>query len=104
MKITILGGLGFIGFNNYLKLIKKHKIQIIDNLSGNSSKKNFSLLKEKFPKQKNYNLNIKNYNLLKKTLLNFKPNIILFAAGQIAVTKSIQNPRERLRKHLYGSF
>ena len=41
MKITILGGLGFIGFNNYLNLITKHKIQIIDNLSGNSSKKNF---------------------------------------------------------------
>ncbi len=104
MNITILGGLGFIGFNNYLNLIKKHKIQIIDNLSGNSSKKNLSLLKKKFPKQKTYNLNIKNYNLLKKTLLQFKPNIILFAAGQIAVTKSIQNPREDFESTFMGAF
>ena len=104
MKITILGGLGFIGFNNFLLLSKKHKIQIIDNFSGKSSKMNFKTLSKKFPLQKVHNFNVKNYNLLKNKLYEFKPDAILFAGGQIAVTKSIKNPREDFESTFLGAF
>jgi CDP-paratose 2-epimerase len=104
MKITILGGLGFIGFNNFLFLSKKHKIQIIDNFSGKSSRMNFKTLLNNYPRQSVQNFNIKNYNLLFKKLSQFKPDAILFAAGQIAVTKSIKNPREDFESTFLGAF
>jgi len=104
MKITILGGLGFIGVINFFYLVKKHKIQIIDNLSGNSSKKNLLNIKTKYPKQKFTKLNIKNYKNLVQNLKLFNPDVILFAAGQIAVTKSILDPREDFESTFLGAF
>ena len=105
MKIIIVGGCGFIGANNFFSLKKKsHKITIIDDLSGNSSKKNFLLIKKKYPKQSILRLNIKNYPKLKKFVREINPNIILFAGGQIAVTKSIINPREDFNSTLIGAF
>ena len=105
MKIIIIGGCGFIGFNNFLNLAnKKNKITIIDDLSGNSSKKNFILIKKKYPKQSILRFNIKNYSKVKNVIKKIKPSIILFAGGQIAVTKSIKNPREDFNSTLLGAF
>ena len=105
MKIIIIGGCGFIGFNNFLKLKKaNHKITIIDDLSGNSSKKNFALVKKKYPNQLILKFNIKNYLKLKTNIRKINPDVILFAGGQIAVTKSIINPREDFNSTLLGAF
>ena len=54
---------------------------------------NFKTLLNNYPRQSVQNFNIKNYNLLFKKLSQFKPDAILFAAGQIAVTTSIKTPR-----------
>ena len=50
MKILLVGGCGFIGFNvfKYLKTKKKNDILIIDNLSGQSSKKNLQNLRKSY--------------------------------------------------------
>ena len=43
MKILLVGGCGFIGFNvlKYLESQKYKNIHVVDNLSGQSSKKNY---------------------------------------------------------------
>ena len=65
MKILITGGCGFIGTNIAIFLSnKKYKISTLDNLSRKGSRYNLNLLKKY--NIKNYNLNVVNYNKLKK--------------------------------------
>ena len=47
MKILIIGACGFIGFNvfEFLQSKKKNQFLLIDNFSGESSKKNFEKIK-----------------------------------------------------------
>ena len=50
MNIFIIGGCGFIGFNvfSFLKNKNYNNITIIDNFSGQSSKKNYIKIKKEF--------------------------------------------------------
>ena len=95
MKIFIIGGCGFIGFNvfSFLKNKNYNNITIIDNLSGQSSKKNYIKIKKEFKKVKFYNIDIsqnkKIFDLIKKN----KPDVILALHGQVAVTRSIKDPK-----------
>ena len=95
MKIFIIGGCGFIGFNvfSFLKNKNYNNITIIDNLSGQSSKKNYIKIKKEFRKINFYNIDIsknkKIFDLIKKN----KPDVILALHGQVAVTRSIKDPK-----------
>jgi CDP-paratose 2-epimerase len=95
MKIFIIGGCGFIGFNvfSFLKNKDYNNITIIDNFSGQSSKKNYIKIKKEFKNVKFFNIDIskndKIFDLIKKN----KPDAILALHGQIAVTRSIKNPK-----------
>ena len=104
-KLMVIGGCGFIGANTVLYFLKKrYRISIIDNLSGSSSKKNIYLIRKLSPNIQFYNLNIKNYNSLSKIVKKIKPESIIFAAGQVAVTKSVKNPREDFDSTMLGAF
>ena len=52
MKILIIGACGFIGFNvfEFLQSKKKNQFLLIDNFSGESSKKNFEKIKLNYKK------------------------------------------------------
>jgi len=95
MKIFIIGGCGFICFNvfSFLKNKDYNNITIIDNFSGQSSKKNYIKIKKEFKNVKFFNIDIskndKIFDLIKKN----KPDAILALHGQIAVTRSIKNPK-----------
>ena len=98
-KIAILGGAGFIGHNLALELSrnKKYELLIIDNLKVNNinatihtPKKNKKLLSKilknrlnllKKKKLKIQNLDIKNFNSLKKRMNYFKPDYIFHFAA-----------------------
>ena len=63
MKILVTGGCGFVGSNICLNLKQKYKkIYSLDNLSRQSSKLNYKLLKKN--KIKNYNFDIFNQKKL----------------------------------------
>ena len=72
MKIFIIGGCGFIGFNvfSFLKTKKYSDITVIDNFSGQSSKKNYTKLKREFKNTNFLNIDIaknkKIFDLIKK--------------------------------------
>lgn len=93
MKIAIVGGLGFIGTNLYLKLIKTHKVKIIDNFKV---KNNIRFI----DKKKIIRCDIKNPKKLKKILANF--DVIINLAGQTGVIESNDKPHECLSDNIFG--
>ena len=106
MKIFIIGGCGFIGFNvfSFLKNKKYSDITIIDNFSGQSSKKNYIKIKKEFKNIKFFNIDIsknkKIFDLIKKN----KPDVILALHGQVAVTRSINDPKLDFNNNFLSVF
>jgi len=95
MKIFIIGGCGFIGFNvfSFLKNKNYNNIIIIDNLSGQSSKKNYIKIKKEFKKVKFYKIDISQNKKIFDLVKQNKPDVILSLHGQVAVTRSIKDPK-----------
>lgn len=105
MKILITGGAGFIGINAadyYLK--KGFEVIVLDNFSRKGGRENIEWLKKK------YNSNIviikADVRYGQKKLKNIikKVNIVLHLAGQVAVTSSVENPREDFESNALGTF
>jgi CDP-paratose 2-epimerase len=106
MKILLVGGCGFIGFNifKYLKTKKKKDIFIVDDLSGQSSKKNLQNLRRNYHKIKFKKLDVSNFVKISSLIKKFKPDAILALHGQVAVTKSIINPRKDFNSNFLSVF
>lgn len=106
MKILLIGGCGFIGFNafRYLKTKKKTDIFIIDNLSGESSQKNLQTLRKDYDKVKFEKLDVSNFLKISSLIKKFKPDAILALHGQVAVTKSIIDPRKDFNNNFLSIF
>ena len=108
MKILITGSSGFIGFHTSKKLLNKgFKVFGFDSMNNyydiNLKKSRLKILK----KYKNFSFqkgNIENEKLLNKTVLKFKPTIIIHLAAQAGVRYSIQNPDIYLKSNIIGTF
>ena len=107
-KIFITGSSGFIGFhvskryldkgfivcgldsmNNYYDVgLKKSRLKILKNY------KNFSFVKG----------NLENQKILNKSIIRFKPSIIIHLAAQAGVRYSIQNPKVYLSSNIIGTY
>ncbi len=102
-RILITGGAGFIGSNTAEFFSKKKwKVYILDNLSRKGTKINLNRIKNRISKF--YLGDITNYSKLNQILKVVRPNVIIHAAGQVAVTKSIQDPRKDFNDNLLGTF
>ena len=102
-KIFITGGAGFIGSNAAEHFVKKKwKVYVFDNLSRRGTKVNLKRIKNKISKF--YFGDIKDFKKLSSILKDLKPDVILHAAGQVAVTTSIENPKKDLQDNLIGTF
>lgn len=104
MKILITGGMGFIGVNSAIYFYNKgYDVYLLDNLSRKGNIENHILLKDRI-KFVFWNKDIRNYfdieNIFKKN--NF--DVILHLASQVAVTSSVQNPREDFEINALGTF
>lgn len=105
MKILITGGAGFIGINAadyYLK--RGFEVIILDNFSRKGGRENIEWLKKK------HNSNIVvikadvRYGQKKLKSIIEKAHIVLHLAGQVAVTSSVENPREDFESNTLGTF
>lgn len=106
MKILLVGGCGFIGFNvlKHLESQKYRNIHVVDNLSGQSSKKNYLKIKNEHQKVQFKNMDISNFKKISNLIKKLKPDIILALHGQVAVTKSIKDPRMDFNNNFLSIF
>ncbi|MHA1475515.1 MAG: NAD-dependent epimerase/dehydratase family protein, partial [Promethearchaeota archaeon] len=115
-KILITGGLGFIGHHLAIKLSQKgHKISVLDNLSRPTAvisdplnpiykDYNWEYLEEFHPKIKKKIIDIRDNEKITNLIQNFKPEIIIHAAGQTSALDSIENPRFDFDNNMVGLF
>ena len=103
-KILITGGVGFMGTNSAIYFYKKGwKIFLVDDCSRKGTLNNLSNLKKNI-KFKFYRVNVENYKKISEIISINKPNLILHCAGQVAVTKSITDPKTDFNTNALGTF
>jgi UDP-glucuronate 4-epimerase len=108
MNIFITGSSGFIGFHLTKKLLDKgHKIHGFDSMNTyydiNLKKSRHQILKKykKFSFTKGL---LENQKILSKSILKFKPKIIIHLAAQAGVRYSIEKPKVYLDSNIIGTY
>ena len=92
MKLLITGGCGFIGTNAAIYFSRKGwKIVVVDNLSRRGSEINAALLLNKNNIKLFTNVDIVE-RFARELILQEKPDVIIHAAAQVAVTTSVKTP------------
>ena len=108
MKIFITGSSGFIGFHLSKKLLDKgHSIHGFDSMNNyydiKLKKARHQILK-KYKKFYFTKGKIENQKILSKSILKFKPSIIIHLAAQAGVRYSIEKPRVYLDSNITGTY
>ncbi len=104
MTYLITGGCGFLGTNIAERLLlNNEEVIIYDNFSRLGSKFNYEWLKTK-GNFTFYNSDIRNADDVLKVIKEHKPATIFHLAGQVAMTTSIQNPRNDFEINALGSL
>ena len=104
MKIFITGGAGFIGSNSANYFLKQgHSVLIYDNLSRKGGQANLDWLHaEHGDKLQFVQADIRDYNSLCQQIAG--ADAVLHLASQVAVTTSVQDPREDFEINALGTF
>ncbi len=103
-NIIITGGCGFIGSNFILNQLSdtKNLILNIDNLSYAGNTSNLKSIE----KNKNYFFiegDITDFNFLKETFFEFKPDYVVNFAAETHVDRSIDNPSNFISTNIFGT-
>jgi CDP-paratose 2-epimerase len=104
MKVLITGGLGFLGSNlAHHALEEGYDVLVLDNLFKLRNSENLKWLKQ-FKKFKFEKKDVRNWEEISSEIKKFKPDVIFHAAGQVAMTTSIENPRLDFEINALGTF
>ncbi len=99
-KILLTGGAGFIGSTLVSKFVKDNEITIVDNFSRDSIKykkitsRNLKIVRE----------DVLNFEALKKTCEDFKPEIVIHLAAVAGIDTVIIDPVKTLDVNINGTF
>lgn len=103
MKILITGGAGFIGINTAEYFLKKgNEVCLYDNLSRKGSKIHLAWIKKQYPKTQYVDGDIRDFTKLLREVES--SDVVFHFAGQVAVTTSVQNPREDFEANALGAL
>lgn len=104
MKIFITGGAGFIGCNSAAHFLQQgHTVIIYDNLMRKGGPANLAWLQAQFAAKMQFvRGDIRDYPSLCQAIAG--SDVVLHLASQVAVTTSVQNPREDFEINALGTF
>ncbi len=107
-KIFITGTSGFIGFHTAKKFLNRgylvYGYDSINNYYDVKLKKARLDILKKYKKFKFTKGNLENKKTLNKSILRFKPKIIIHLAAQAGVRYSIEKPDKYLNSNIIGTF
>jgi len=107
MKIFITGTAGFIGFSLAKTLLENnHSVYGYDGITNYYDiklKNNRNKILKKYKKFSFTKGMLENKNLLNKTLISFKPEVIIHLAAQAGVRYSIDKPSTYLSSNIIGT-
>lgn len=104
MKLFITGGAGFIGCNSADRFLSSgYDVTVFDNMSRKGCHANIAWLRERHGDRLNVIFgDIRDYEHLKDSMVG--SDVVLHLASQVAVTTSVQNPREDFEINALGTF
>ena len=104
MKIFITGGAGFIGSNSADHFLQQgHEVVLFDNLSRVGSPANVAWLRQRHETGiQLVQADVRDYDALAEAIGG--ADVVLHLASQVAVTTSVQNPREDFEINALGTF
>lgn len=104
MKIVITGGAGFIGCNSADHFLRQgHDVVIFDNLSRVGAERNLQWLRDRHESALHFcHGDVRDYEALSAAIID--AGAVLHLASQVAVTTSVQNPREDFEINALGTF
>jgi CDP-paratose 2-epimerase len=104
MNCLITGGCGFVGSNLAVYLMQgAGQVTVFDNLARHGASANLSWLRS----QGEVNFihgDVRNLSDVDALIRNLKPDVIFHLAGQVAMTTSMQNPRNDFEINVLGSI
>ena len=107
MKIFITGTAGFIGFSLARTLLENnHSVYGYDGITSYYDvqlKNNRNKILKRYKKFSFTKGMLENRNLLNKTIIKFKPEVIIHLAAQAGVRYSIDEPRTYLSSNIIGT-
>jgi CDP-paratose 2-epimerase len=103
-SMLITGGAGFIGVNSALFFAKNGwDVTVVDNLSRRGTNDNLKWLRSQihvaFEK-----VDIRDQKEIERVCKSAQPDVVLHLAAQVAVTTSVENPREDFDINAMGTF
>lgn len=102
--MIITGGAGFIGINASKFFLKRGwRVIILDNLSRPGANSNIEWLNCSSEFELIHR-DIREYSVVSSLIAKNKPSVILHLAGQVAVTKSVENPIEDFEINAAGTL
>ncbi len=104
MKIVITGGAGFIGCNSADAFLRNgHEVLIYDNLSRIGAAANLDWLRQGHGEALQFFAgDVRDFEALTQAITG--ADVLLHLASQVAVTTSVQNPREDFEINALGTF
>ncbi len=110
MKIFITGGAGFIGCNCADHFLTQgHQVTLFDNLSRRGAAANLPWLRQRHGQKFDLIVgDVRDYDALESAMGGAddagKDTVVLHLAAQVAVTTSVQNPRQDFEINALGTF
>lgn len=103
-RILITGGAGFIGSNAAVFFSRKGwDVMVLDDLSRRGSRANLAWLSQK-TNLRFEQVDVRNVAATENVVRDFRPDVLLHLAGQVAVTTSVKNPRTDFEINALGTF
>ncbi len=106
MRWLITGGCGFLGANVADRcLARGEEVVVLDNLSRTGSQQNLAWLRARHGQGwRMVEADIRNAEAVARLVAEFRPDVVVHLAGQVAMTTSLANPRADFEINALGSL